>query len=341
MKFRIVGIFISVFIVLSCSSDKIPTPAADHHMHIMSEKTRNILLEQAEGIAKSEIKSMTVDANDAITFLDTTAVDKGVLLSAGFIIGSKMFTFEAEHKRVKSENNYTANQASQFPDRLVALCSVNPLADYAIQEIERCSKMSNIMGLKLNLYPSGVDLRNEKHVKKLSTVFHNAEDFDLPILIHMFTANPDYGSKDAQIFVNQVLSTAPDLPVQIAHMGGGVPPFYTTERVMKVFDKAIDQNPKIMDSDLVFDISASIASPNIIEYYNARSDTSVSEEERQEINDKLIHRIRKLGIERFVYATDWPVLKSTNAYYQILRGHLKEEEVRKLFNNTGPFFDNN
>lgn len=341
MKVRIVGVFISVFIVLSCTSDKKPMPVADHHMHIMSDEIQRVLLEQVKGPMKSEIKNMAVDASDAITFLDTIGVDKGVLLSAGFIIGSEMFNVEAEHEGVKTENNYAANQASQYPDRLVALCSVNPLTDYAIQEMERCSKMSNILGLKLNLYPSGVDLRNDNHLNKLITVFRNAEALGLPILIHIFTANPNYGSKDAHIFINQVLQAAPDLEVQIAHMGGGFPPFYTTERIMEVFNEAIDQKHKIMVKDIVFDISATIASPNIIEYYNARSDTSISEEERQGINDKLIQRIRDIGIERFVYATDWPALKSTNAYYQTLRSHLKENEVRKLFNNTGPFLTNN
>lgn len=341
MKVRIVAVFISAFMVLSCTSDKKPIPVADHHMHIMSDETQKVLLEQVKGPMKSEIKNMAVDASDAVTFLDTTGVDKGALLSAGFIIGSKMFNVEGEYERVKAENNYAANQATQYPVRLVALCSVNPLADYAIQEIERCSKMSNIMGLKLNLYPSGVDLRNDNHLNKLVNVFRNAEELDLPILIHMFTANPNYGSKDAHIFINQVLQAAPDLQVQIAHMGGGFPPFYTTERIMEVFNEAIDQKPKIMDEDVVFDISATIASPNIIEYYNARSDTSISEEERQGINDKLIQRIRDIGIERFVYATDWPALKNTNAYYKTLRSHLNKDELKKMFNNTGAFFKNN
>ena len=45
-----------------------------------------------------------------------------------------------EYAQVKAENDWTSRQVARFPNRLRGFCSVNPLKDYAIEELARCAK---------------------------------------------------------------------------------------------------------------------------------------------------------------------------------------------------------
>jgi predicted TIM-barrel fold metal-dependent hydrolase len=51
---------------------------------------------------------------------------------------------------VRAENDWVAQEVARYPDRLVAFCGVSPLEDYALEEIDRCSTMQNLTGLKLH-----------------------------------------------------------------------------------------------------------------------------------------------------------------------------------------------
>ena len=62
--------------------------------------------------------------------------------------------------KVRAENDWTAAQVAQFPDRLVAFCSFNPLREYALAELNRCAKSGSFRGLKLHFNTSGVNLHN-------------------------------------------------------------------------------------------------------------------------------------------------------------------------------------
>ena len=72
---------------------------------------------------------------------------------------------------MRAENDWTSQQVSRFSDRLRGFCAVNPLKEYALDELARCAKDPQLhFGLKLHFGNSDVDLDNPIHVEQLRRV---------------------------------------------------------------------------------------------------------------------------------------------------------------------------
>jgi len=81
-------------------------------------------------------------AEQLIAQLDEAGIRYGAVLSSAYWHGSPLMRKIGgdEYANVRAENDWTIQEVSRFPDRLVAFCSFNPLKDYALQEIERCAR---------------------------------------------------------------------------------------------------------------------------------------------------------------------------------------------------------
>jgi hypothetical protein len=68
-----------------------------------------------------------------------------------------------------------------------------------------------------------VNVENADHLARVRRVFHAANEYRMAIVVHMH-ANVDhhrpYGTREAKIFLEQLLPEAPDVVVQIAHLAG-------------------------------------------------------------------------------------------------------------------------
>lgn len=118
--------------------------------------------------------------------LDAAGVKKAVLLSTAYMYGSPRRELDHEYARVRAENDWTAAQAAQFPGRLIAFCGVNPLKDYALDEIKRCASLPGLKhGIKLHLGNSDLQLDQPAHLKRLAEVFTAADREGMAILVHM------------------------------------------------------------------------------------------------------------------------------------------------------------
>src|SRR5580693_7334384 len=113
----------------------------DHHQHLMSPQALSVF---------SAPKAIT--AADLIAKMDAAGIDRAVVLSAAYGYSNPFKNpGPDEYARVRAENDWVSKQVAAYPGRLTGFCSVNPLRDYALQEIELCSKDSNLMtGLKLH-----------------------------------------------------------------------------------------------------------------------------------------------------------------------------------------------
>lgn len=78
-----------------------------------------------------------------------------------------------------------------------------------------------MIGIKLHFANSNVDLRDDQHIERLKAIFREAQTLGRPIVVHMHTRRADYGAVDARRFISDVLSEAPSIHVQVAHMAGG------------------------------------------------------------------------------------------------------------------------
>lgn len=296
-------VFFAVPILCACTSSKPttsrgPTPLAAYHQHLLSP-------------AVGELWGMPerLDAKDLILQLDEAGIRRAVVLSVAYAYGDDRRQVESELDKVRAENDWTAAQVARWPQRLVGFCSVSPLKDYAIAELERCSQRPNMIGLKLHLGNSGVELRKPEHVGKLGAIFEAAETLKLPIVIHMKTRTGlPYGREDAAILLDKIISRAPNTLVQIAHMAGAGPGYQDfVDEAIAVFVEAIrTRDPHTRN--LFFDVA------------------SVATHETTPQNGELIaRRIRELGVHRILFGTDLTI-----------RGNPPPDESWKIFQAKVP-----
>lgn len=134
---------------------------------------------------------------------------------------------EHEYEHFKAENDWTAQQVAQYPNRLRAFCSFNPLKPYALGELARCSKDPQLRhGLKLHFGNSDVDLDNSENVAQVKKVFAAANGYHMPIVVHMHTSVDNhrrYGADEARTLLNELLPAAPvDIPILATRDSGCV-----------------------------------------------------------------------------------------------------------------------
>lgn len=264
-----------------------------------------------------------VPADSLVAQMDEAGVRRGVILSLGYTWGSATRApVPDELARVRAENDWTAREAARFPDRLVAFCGVNPLKDYALGEIERCAREAGMRGLKLHFGNSGVDVRNPEHVGRVRAVFRAANALRLPIVAHLWTRDPEYGSEHSVIFLEQILPEAPDVVVQVAHMSGAGPG-YGPDAAMEPLAAAVAAgDPRTRN--LYFDVTTNVTT-NI-----SAADAAL-----------VARRIRQIGTDRILFGSDggWGGNPSMRQAWGAFRGMLPltEAELRAIAANVAPY----
>ena len=113
--------------------------------------------------------------------------------------------------------------------------------------------------------------------------------YGMAIAVHMRTSFDNqrrYGADEARVFLNELLSAAPDVPVQIAHLAGAGGYEPATDSALGVFVDAIaKQDPRM--KNVWFDVTAVVR-------------PEMSPDELRQI----AARIRQIGIERVLYGSD-------------------------------------
>jgi predicted TIM-barrel fold metal-dependent hydrolase len=167
-----------------------------------------------------------VDGAALVKRMDADGVHRAFALSTAYQMASDVnrrqpVSEKEEQARVALDNDFTAEQCARFPDRLVPFLSVNPKRGYAIEEIDRCVEHLKMRGLKLHLWNSMVDTRQDSDLASLKRVVAHAADRGLPVVAHIFIgAVPNYGGDDTERFVREVIAPAERLKISVAHLAG-------------------------------------------------------------------------------------------------------------------------
>jgi predicted TIM-barrel fold metal-dependent hydrolase len=262
-------------------------------------------------------------AEKLIQQLDDARIERAVVLSIAYWYGNPRRPIENEYEKVRAENDWVLQQTALYPERLIPFCGVNPLKDYALQELERCAAIPRVKGFKLHFGNSGVDVKNPQHVEALRRFFRAANDKRLAILAHLWIIGGSYGREHSDIFLNQILPEAPDITVQIAHLAGAGPG-YAFDDALEVFANAIAAgDPRTRN--LYFDTAS-----------------NVTEDETEETLALVTKRLRQIGLGRILYGTDMSVgttnpPPATSWATTRRRLGLTDEEVRTLADNVPPY----
>jgi len=219
-----------------------PVPLADHHQHLFSPELAALVATTAPVAA---LKPRT--AVDLIEQLDAAGIKRAVVLSTAYIFEQPSRNVDHAAEKLKRDNDWTSKQVAQFPDRLIGFCGLNPLKDYALEELARCAADRNLRrGLKLHFGNSVVDYHNPAHIAQVRRVFQAANDRRMAIVAHVrasVTAKLPWGREEALIFLNQILPAAPDVVVQVAHLASaGSPQDEGAQQALEVFVDAVTRN---------------------------------------------------------------------------------------------------
>jgi len=197
-----------------------------------------------------------------------------------------------ERALVMAENDWTAAQAALYPTRLKAMCGVNPLSAYALEELARCSTTPGFArGMKLHLGNADVQLDNPAHLAQLKTFFAAANQHRMALVIHTrasISLKRPYGAEQGRIMLEELFPMAPDVMIQIAHLAGTGPGYDdpASHSVMEVLAQAFARNdPRLRN------VWVDVAS-------NADRNISAANAE------KMAQRIRQIGVKKVLYGSD-------------------------------------
>ena len=107
-------------------------PVGGWHQHLISPATDKIW------------SAPVFSAKALIAQLDDAGIRNATLLSVAYLFGDDRLHIEDEQAKVQAENDWTSQQVSLYPQRLIGFCGVNPLRTYAIAELERCRKLPGV-----------------------------------------------------------------------------------------------------------------------------------------------------------------------------------------------------
>jgi predicted TIM-barrel fold metal-dependent hydrolase len=306
-------------------------PVADHHMHMRSEAMAKAIKRAAEKVNEPIPPGppSSQGAAEVLAALDSAGVARAAVLSTAYLFGMPDMGFENEQASVVAENDYVSREVANHRDRLVGFCSVNPLAEYAMSEVTRCSTLPGMVGIKLHFANSDVDLRKPAHVDRLKAIFREAQRSNRPLIIHMHTRHPDYGAHDARIFIREVLPEAPTVTAQIAHMAGGGGSYHDgADQALGVFLQAFADGA-LRGKRILFDL-AGVVNPPPEGTDNARA--------MRQSHARLAERIRQIGADRVVFASDWGASSVTATIVNLRKWlPLKPDELRVIMNNKADY----
>lgn len=252
-------------------------------------------------------------AEQLVAQLDAAGIRKGVVLSNAYYFDSvRPEPVPHEYDKIRAENDWTAREVAKAGDRLVAFCSFNPLRDYALAELDRCAAGRRFRGLKLHFNAAQLDFRNAEQVEKVRRVMHAANGHGMPMVIHVRSL-PDYGRDDAEVFLRRLVASAPDVPIQVAHLWGGE---NVSSGALAVYAEAVAAGDPAT-KNLYFDLSG-------LPHYA-----------RAEEIAELVRRIRQIGTARLLYGSDDTPADAVEALRTTLP--LTDAEWRDIADNVAPY----
>jgi predicted TIM-barrel fold metal-dependent hydrolase len=241
------------------------------------------------------------DAEDLIDRLDEANVERAVVLSTAYV---------GPEEAMSAENDWVAAEIAKFPDRLSGFCGINPLHVTAVEEIGRCLDLPTMMGVKLHLSASEVDMTNEDHVAALSAVFDEIQERDAPALIDVATPLGLALDTDGLTNLAIIVAMHPEMRLVLAHCTSEVDSELIELWIRSGFD------------NIYSDVSA------CLKFYR---DAPFAKREL------MVWRLKKFGLERVFLGSDYlmvePIETPKEALETLSKYPFTQEEIDIILDN--------
>lgn len=290
---------------------------ADGHVHILSPEL--IKIWKGLGIPFSRPDEYYSDID---VILKNTAVKRIDLISMAHVYSSEEFgAFKNERELVEKENSYVAAARDKYPKKVRAFCSIDPLREYALEELERCRGALKMDGIKLHHNANQVYLTVPAHLEKVKKVFEFAANHKMPILMHFDNSHRRFGEPDIKLLTGSILNELGPVNLTIAHFGTSGGFSSRTRAFINAFITELSANKNLEKHRILFDISAVALD---------KDSEGVSKLTDEEFAVLGVY-VRRLGLHRVKFATDYPLYRP-DEYLEILRTRLRlsDGEINKF-----------
>jgi len=265
----------------------------DCHTHVFPDEVRNdraAFCGKDEGFASiyEQPKAKIIGAEDLIASMDESGVDRSVICGFPW----------SQPDLCSSQNDYLMESASRHPDRLVAFVSLlfsDP--DWSAKELDRSVKGGARGVGEVAFYGEAM---TPEDIQLMSPILTRMERQGIPLLLHtnetIGHSYPGKGKTPLERFYEMILSF-PELPVILAHWGGGLP-FY--------------------------ELMPEVAKGMTHVYY----DTAAS----PFLYSKKIYAIAKeiVGVEKILFGTDFPLISPRRYYRELEESGLSKQDREKI-----------
>ena len=262
-----------------------------------------------------------IDAAKVIEVLDDAGIRYATVLSVAYWFGDPEKQVENRAEKTRAENDWVIAQTQKYRDRLIPFCGVNPVADYAIAELERCAALG-VRGMKIHRN-SKFDISQPDQLDRIRQFFRAANKHRMAIVIHLRGA--------PQIYIDQIFPEAPDIAIQIAHMASG------TDN-LKLFADAVRAG-KPGAKNLWFDWTQAMPIEDLWTHGNPGGGIGgpVSAEERTQ----MVALMKAVGLGRILYGSDMPLAWNPRPRdwwrKTILTLPLTDDEIKDIADNRPPY----
>ena len=268
----------------------------DYHVHIFSPELLENLEQQGYSFKRSGFK--VIKERQDYSNLSEISTDNGqskmLLISVGYAYKNLNGTLP-EREFVKKENDLLSTMVNADRERLLGFYGIDPLKDFAIEEIKRCDEKLKLDGIKLHLQANNLDLKDTTQLNKLKEVIQLADERNIPLLIHNNARDNTFGKEYFSIFKKEILDKCEPLTIIFAHCGSGGGMDEFCFNFLNAFRAYVEDHSKNKKHKIYLDLSAVIKP---IAYPGERPKAEFL---------KLMHEI---GLEKFVFGSDYPVRSS-------------------------------
>ena len=198
------------------------------HSHLMHDNATSEFY--ADGMANEFSKALNVpkeillqnfniaemaNLGNYIKAMDDAGIDKGLVMGVDFglsVAGEAKWSIE-------EINQWVANQVAEYPDKLYALCAIDPRRGVrAIKLLEKAVEEWGMKGVKF--YPTCGFYPDDP---KFFPFYERCVELEVPIFSHTaIVTTPLMESKYADpIYLDSIAAKFPDLKIVLIHFGGG------------------------------------------------------------------------------------------------------------------------
>jgi len=272
----------------------------DYHVHIFSSELISNLTAREFDFERSGFQAI----KEPNKYADVSEISKDngyakmILISTGYAyenLDGKLL----ERKFVQKENNLLADLVKTNPDKLIGFYGIDPLKDYAIEEIKRCDEELELEGIKLHLQSSNLNLKDSIQLTKLKEVFQLADQRKIPLLIHNNAWDKSIGKEYFEIFKREFLDDCESLTIIFAHGGGGGGFFQFGYDFLESFSEYFQKDESSNKHEIYFELSGVV---KLRKFPGSKT------------NAELTEIMEVIGFDKFLFGSDYPV-RNTPTYF--------------------------